>query len=130
MGTIEAKDNEATIQFLIWAMMNKRRFGTIPQPEKIRKAVEYVLNEFDADKDGICRSHFTLNQVDIIEYTPKTDRLAVNQGMFAIALRTIKELGFDVSDQYIEKAEKGYRDFYDKKENTSSLIEHSLMLFP
>jgi hypothetical protein len=115
MGTIEAKDNEATIQFLVWAMMNKRRFGvTLPQ-EKIKKAVDYVLNEFDEDRDGICRSHFTLSQVDIIEYTPKTDRLAVNQGMFAIALRTIKELGYDISDEYIEKAEKGYRDFYDEK---------------
>jgi hypothetical protein len=115
MGTIEAKDNEATIQFLVWAMMNKRRFGVKLPQEKIKKAVDYVLNEFDEDRDGICRSHFTLSQVDIIEYTPKTDRLAVNQGMFAIALRTIKELGYDISDEYIEKAEKGYRDFYDEK---------------
>lgn len=113
MGTVEAKDNEATIQFLIWGMMNKRRFGVTLPEEKINKAVEYVLNEFDEDRDGICQSHFTLSQIDIIEYTPKTDRLAVNQGMFAIALRTIKELGYDISDEYIEKAEKGYRDFYD-----------------
>jgi hypothetical protein len=34
--------------------------------------------------------------------------------MFAIALRTIQELGFDISDAYIEKAEEGYRQFYDK----------------
>ncbi len=115
MGTIEAKDNEATIQFLVWAMMNKRRFGVKLPQEKIKKAVDYVLNEFDENRDGICRSHFTLSQIDIIEYTPKTDRLAVNQGMFAIALRTIKELGYDISDEYIEKAEKGYRDFYDEK---------------
>ncbi len=113
MGTVEVKDNEATIQWLIWAMMNKRRFGVTLPAEKINKAVEYVLNEFDDDKDGICKSHFTLSQIDIIEYKPKTDRLAVNQGMFAIALRTIKELGFDISDEYLEKAEKGYRDFYD-----------------
>jgi len=113
MGTIEVKDNEATIQWLIWAMMNKRRFGVTLPAEKISRAVEYVLNEFDDDRDGICKSHFTLNQVDIIEYTPKTDRLAVNQGMFAIALRTIKELGFDISDEYLDKAEKGYQDFYD-----------------
>jgi hypothetical protein len=113
MGTIEAKDNEATIQWLIWAMMNKRRFGVTLPAEKIQKAVEYVLNEFDDDKDGICKSHFTLSQVDIIEYNRKTDRLAVNQGMFAIALRTIKELGFDISDEYLAKAEKGYREFYD-----------------
>ncbi len=113
MGTIEAKDNEATIQFLIWAMMNKRRFGVTLPKEKIDKAVSYVLNEFDEDKDGICESHFTLSQVDIIKYNPKTDRLAVNQGMFAIALRTIKELGYDISEAYIEKAETAYRNFYD-----------------
>jgi len=93
--------------------MNKRRFGITLPHEKIKKAVDYVLNEFDDDRDGICKSHFTLNQIDIIKYNPKTDRLAVNQGMFAIALRTIKELGFDISDAYIEKAEAAYRSFYD-----------------
>jgi len=115
MGSVEAKDNEATIEWLIWAMMNKRRFGvTLPQ-DKIKKAVDYVLNEFDADRDGKCKSHFSLSQVDIVDYNPKTDRLAVNQGMLAIALRTIKELGFDISEAYIQKAEKEYRNFYDVK---------------
>jgi hypothetical protein len=113
MGSIEVKDNEATIQWLIWAMMNKRRFGVKLPAEKIKKAVEYVLKEFDEDKDGICKSRFTLSQIDIIDYQPKTDRLAVNQGMFAIALRTIKELGFDISEAYVEKAEQEYRNFYD-----------------
>ena len=115
MGTIEAKDNEATIQWLVWAMLNKKRFGVSLPEEKIRMAVDYVLNEFDEDRDGICKSHFTLSQVDIIDFNPKTDRLAVNQGMFAIALRTIKTLGYDISDEYLEKAEAGYRAFYDEK---------------
>ncbi|MEO8414856.1 MAG: hypothetical protein ABI472_14410 [Ginsengibacter sp.] len=115
MGSVEAKDNEATIEWLIWAMMNKRRFGVILPQEKIKRAVDYVLNEFDADRDGKCRSHFSLSQVDIVDYNPKTDRLAVNQGMLAIALRTIKELGFDISETYIQKAEKEYRNFYDPK---------------
>lgn len=113
MGTVEAKDNEATIQFLIWGMMNKRRFGVTLPKDKIDKAVEYVLNEFDEDGDGICESHYTLSQIDINEYNPKTSDLAVNQGMFAIALRTIKELGYNISDEYMEKAEKAYVDFYD-----------------
>ena len=109
MGSVEAKDNEATIEWLIWAMLNKRRFGvTLPQ-EKIKKAVDYVLNEFDADRDGKCKSHFSLSQVDIVDFNPKTDRLGVNQGMLAIALRTIKELGFDISEAYIQKAEEEYR---------------------
>ena len=115
MGSVEAKDNEATIEWLIWAMMNKRRFGiTLPQ-EKIKKSVDYVLNEFDADRDGKCKAHFSLSQVDIVDFNPKTDRLGVNQGMLAIALRTIKELGFDISEAYIQKAEKEYRNFYDTK---------------
>ena len=113
MGTIEAKDNEATIQFLIWAMLNKRRFDVTLPKEKLDKAVNYVLKEFDEDGDGICKSHFTLSQIDINKYEPKTNKLAVNQGMFAIALKTIRELGYDIPDSYIAKAEAAYLDFYD-----------------
>ncbi|MGE5106751.1 MAG: hypothetical protein ACM3H8_04370 [Sphingobacteriales bacterium] len=115
MGSVEAKDNEATIEWLIWAMINKRRFGVELPQEKIKKAVDYVLNEFDSDRDGKCKAHFPLSQVDVIDYNPKTDRLGVNQGMLAIALRTIKELGFDISEAYIQKAEAEYRNFYDAK---------------
>lgn len=115
MGSVEAKDNEATIEWLIWAMLNKRRFGVNLPKEKIQKAVNYVINEFDSLRDGKCRSHFSLSQVDIVDFKPKTDRLGVNQGMLAIALRTIKELGFTVSEDYIEKAEQEYRNFYDPK---------------
>lgn len=115
MGSVEAKDNEATIEWLIWAMMNKRRFGVILPQDKIKKAVDFVLNEFDSARDGKCRSHFPLSQVDVIDYNPKTDRLGVNQGMLAVALRTIKELGFKISETYIQKAENEYRNFYDKK---------------
>ncbi len=113
MGSVEAKDNEATIEWLIWAMMNKRRFGvTLPQ-EQIQKAVDYVLNEYDSDRDGKCKAHFSLSQIDIVDFNPKTDRLCVNQGMLAIALRTIKELGFDISEEYVLKSEAEYRNFYD-----------------
>jgi hypothetical protein len=115
MGSVEAKDNEATIEWLIWAMMNKRRFGVALPMDKIKKAVDYVLNEFDSNRDGICKAHFSLSQVDIVDFNPKTDRLGVNQGMLAIALRTIKELGFDISEAYIQKAENEYRTFYDVK---------------
>ena len=115
MGSVEAKDNEATIEWLMWALLNKRRFGIELPQDKIAKAVDYVLNEFDEDRDGICKSHFSLSQIDIVDFKPKTDRLSVNQGMLAVALRTIKELGFDITESYIEKAEKGYRDFYDPK---------------
>jgi hypothetical protein len=115
MGSVEAKDNEATIEWLIWAMLNKRRFGVELPQQKIKKAVEYVLNKLDSTGDGICRAHFSLSQVDIVDFNPKTDRLGVNQGMLAIVLRTIKELGFDIAESHIEKAEMEYRKFYDIK---------------
>jgi hypothetical protein len=115
MGSVEAKDNEATIQWLLWGLLNKRRFGVELPQDKISRAVDYVLNEFDADRDGICEAHFMLGQIDIIDYTPKTSRLALNQGMLAIALRTIRELGFEVSEECVSKAEEEYRNFYDDK---------------
>jgi hypothetical protein len=113
MGTVEAKGNEATIHWLIWAMLNKRRFGVELPEDKIRRAVEFVLGEFDPDRDGLAKSHFSLSQIDVIRYPEKTDRLAVNQGLFAVALSTIKELGFDISAAYVSRAEEGYRKFYD-----------------
>ncbi|MDN5291259.1 MAG: hypothetical protein PWQ06_1498 [Anaerophaga sp.] len=115
MGSVEAKGNEVTIHWLMWALLNQRRYGIELPQDKISKAVDYVLNEFDADRDGICNAHFMLGQIDIIDYTPKTSRLALNQGMLAVALRTIRELGFDVSEDYIKKAEQEYRNFYDEK---------------
>ncbi len=115
MGSVEAKDNEATIEWLMWAMLNKRRFGVHLPQDKIKKAVDYVLNEFDPGRTGICKTHFPMSQIDIIDYDPKTDRLAVDQGMLVIALKTIKELGYNISAAYIGKAEQGYRNFYDVK---------------
>ncbi|HJW18494.1 MAG TPA: hypothetical protein VJ499_15300, partial [Flavisolibacter sp.] len=114
MGSVEVKDNEATMLWLQWALLNKRRFKVQLPKEKIDRAVKYVLNEFDPDRDGVCEAHFPLNQVDVISYEPKTHRLAANQGMFAVALKTIKALGYDeVSDAYISKAVAAYRNFYD-----------------
>jgi hypothetical protein len=81
--------------------------------DKIDKAVSFVLNSFDENRDGICESHFSMSQIDVCDYVPKTDRLAVNQGMFAVALHTIQALGYDISDDYLNKAESAYRKFYD-----------------
>lgn len=115
MGSVEAKDNEATIEWLVWALLNKRRFEADLPYDKIKKAADYVLNEFDPDHDGICESHFSMSQIDVMEYNPKTDRMAVNQGMFAIALKAIKALGIQIDDDYVKKAESEYVKFYDPK---------------
>jgi hypothetical protein len=114
MGSVEVKDNEATILWLQWALLNKRRFNIELPKEKIDRAVNYVLNEFDPDRDGVCEAYFPLNQIDVINYEPKTHRLAANQGIFAVALKTIKALGYnEVSDEYINRAVTAYRNFYD-----------------
>lgn len=84
----------------------------LPQ-EKIKLAAEYILNEFDEDRDAVCASHFSMSQIDVMEYHPKTQRMAANQGMFAVALKTIKALGVEIDEDYVAKAEKEYLNFYD-----------------
>lgn len=115
MGSVEAKDNEATIEWLLWGLLNKRRFGVELPKEKIQLAADYILNEFDENRDGKCASHFSMSQVDVMEYHPKTERMAANQGMFAIALKTIQALGLEIEEDYVEKAEQEYRNFYDEE---------------
>lgn len=120
MGSVEAKDNEATIEWLIWALLNKRRFGIEPPEKKIKLAADYILNEFDENRDGKCASHFSMSQVDVMEYHPKTQRMAANQGMFAVALKTIQALGLEIEEDYVRTAEEEYRNFYD--ENRKHLL--------
>lgn len=113
MGSIEAKDNEATIEWLVWGLLNKRRFGVELPEEKIRLASKYILDEFDEDRDGKCASHFSMSQIDVMDYNPKTQRMAANQGMFAVALKTLVALGVELDEDYVAKAEKEYLNFYD-----------------
>ncbi len=83
--------------------------------DKIKKAFNFCINEYDPDGDGICAAEFVLGQNDVVEYPDKTSDLAVNQGMFAVTLQVAKELGLPVSQKYVEKANQEYRAFYDKK---------------
>jgi len=113
MGSKELKGNDATLEFLWFALVNKRIYGTPPPMDKITKAFHYILNELDADGDGICSARFVLGQNDCVEYPDRTSNLAVNQGMLAVTLRVAQELGMPVSNATIEKANAGYRAFYD-----------------
>jgi len=115
MGSKELKGNDATLEFLWFALVNKRLYGTPPPMDKITKAFRYILNEIDSDGDGISSARFVLGQNDCVEYPNRTSNLAVNQGMLAVTLRVAKELGLPVTNEYIEKANAGYRAFYDKK---------------
>jgi hypothetical protein len=115
MGSKEVKGNEATLEFLWFALVNHRLYGTPLPMDRIKKAFDYCINNFDPDKDGVCSSKFVLGQNDVVEYPDKTSGLSINQGMLAITLRVAQELGMPVSDEYIEKANQKYRDFYDKE---------------
>lgn len=115
MGSTEVKGNEATLEFLWFALVNKRLYGTHLPMDKLKKAFDFCLEEFDSDGDGKCSSEFVLGQNDVVEYPDKTSGLAVNQGMFAVTLQVAAELGFPVSHEYIEKANQYYREFYDSE---------------
>ncbi|VYU11369.1 hypothetical protein [Clostridium paraputrificum] len=117
MGSLEVKGNEATCEWIWWAYINKVKYGIEPDIEKIKKAYDYCINEFDSDKDGIVKSHFVLGQNDVQTYFDygKTTSLSVNQGVFAVTLKVAKALGIEVSEEYIEKAVNGYRGFYDEE---------------
>lgn len=115
MGSREVKGNDATLEFLWFALVNHRLYGTPIPMDKIKKAFNFCINEYDPDGDGICAAEFVLGQNDVVEYPDKTSDLAVNQGMFAVTLQVAKELGLPVSQKYVEKANQEYRAFYDKK---------------
>lgn len=117
MGSLEVKGNEATCEWIWWAYINKVKYGIEPDMIKLKKAYDYCINEFDEDGDGIAKSHFVLGQNDVQTYfkSGKTSSISVNQGVFAVTLKVAKTLGIDVSNEYILKANSGYKNFYSEK---------------
>ena len=81
MGSKEVKDNEATCEWLWWALINRNKYGINPPLEKIAAAFEYCVEAFDGARTGICHSHFVIGQNDVATYPDEpTSDLAVNQG--------------------------------------------------
>ncbi|MBN1776755.1 MAG: hypothetical protein JW811_01410 [Clostridiales bacterium] len=115
MGSLEVKDNEATCEWLWWALINREKYGFDPPQGKIALAFEYCKRNFDPDHSGICRAHFVLGQNDVTTYPdePTTD-LAVNQGVWAVTLKVAKALGLHDDEAWITRAVDGYRAFYDE----------------
>jgi hypothetical protein len=118
MANLERKSNDSTPLWLLWALLNRRRFETKLPMEKVRKAAEYCLRTFDPDRDGICRAEYVMGQLDVISYPQGTSSICENQGMLALILRAIKELGIPevsvtISEDHIKKAEDAYRSYYD-----------------
>lgn len=118
LANVERKSNDSTPLWLMWALLNRRRFGTPLPMEKVRKAAEYCLKTYDPGKEGLCRAQFVMGQLDVIRYPEGTSVICENQGILAVTLRVIKELQIpsvseSISEQYIGKAEGLYRSYYD-----------------
>jgi len=117
-GHIERKSNDSTPLWLIWALQNRQRFHINPPAGKVRKAAEFCLRKYDPSRTGICRAEFIIGQNDVMEFPAGASDIAVNQGMWAITLRVIKQLDIagvsdGISESYIAKAENAYRGYYD-----------------
>jgi hypothetical protein len=118
MANLERKSNDSTPLWLMWALQNRVRFGTTLPMAKIRKAAEYCLRTYDRHHNGTCWAQFVMGQLDVIDYPEGTVDLCENQGVLAVTLRVIKELGIpgvskQISDEYIEQAERIYKSYYD-----------------
>ena len=118
MANLERKSNDSTPLWLMWALLNKRRFGISATPDKVKRAAEYCLRTYDPKGDGACVAQFVMGQLDIVSYPKGISDLCQNQGMLAVTLRTIRELqipgiSHTISDQHIGRAENLYRSYYD-----------------
>ena len=114
MGSMEAKGNEATCEWLWWALINRKKYNLAPPMEKIMRAFDYCEKEFDSGQTGICRSHFVLGQNDVATYPgdKKTSDLSVNQGVWAVTLQVARDLGLPVVPDRIDRAIAEYQAFH------------------
>lgn len=120
IANVERKSNDSTPLWLMWALLNRRRFGTDLQMDKVRRAAEYCLATYDPQREADCTAQFVIGQLDVIHYPEGTRILCENQGMLAVLLRVIRELQIPVisssiSESYIARAEEKYRSYYDPK---------------
>jgi hypothetical protein len=118
LANVERKSNDSTPLWLMWALLNSRRFGTKLPLDKVRKAAEYCLQTYDPKGDAVCRAQFVMGQLDVIRYPEGTSTICENQGMLAVTLRVIKELQIPgvserLSEEHLGRAEELYRSYYD-----------------
>lgn len=118
IANLERKSNDSTPLWLMWALLNHRRFGVALDVDKVRRAAEYCLATYDPRREAICTAQFVIGQLDVIHYPEGTKILCENQGILAVLLRVIRELQIpeisaSISESYIEKAEEEYRSYYD-----------------
>ena len=117
IANLERKSNDSTPLWLMWALLNRRRFGTVLQMDKIKRAAEYCLSTYDSERKGICTARFVIGQLDVIQYPDGTSILCENQGILAVLLRVIRELQIpgvssSITDRQIATAEQEYKSYY------------------
>lgn len=120
IANLERKSNDSTPLWLMWALLNRKRFGTDLPMDKVQRAAEYCLAAYDPRREAICTAQFVMGQLDVIRYPEGTNILCENQGMLAVLLRVIRELQISklsasISEVYIAKAEEEYRSYYDAR---------------
>jgi hypothetical protein len=118
IANLERKSNDSTPLWLMWALLNRERFGADLPMDKVQRAAEYCLAAYDPKREAICTAEFVMGQLDVIRYPEGTKILCENQGMLAVLLRVIRELQIpklsaSISENYIAKAEAEYRSYYD-----------------
>ena len=118
IANLERKSNDSTPLWLMWALINRRRFGTTLPMNKVERAAKYCLAAYDPARESICTANFVMGQLDVIQYPEGTQILCENQGMLAVLLRVIRELRIpnvseSISEKYIVRTEEGYRSYYD-----------------
>jgi hypothetical protein len=118
IANLERKSNDSTPLWLMWALLNRRRFGTDLPMDKVRRAAEYCLATYDPERKGACTARFVMGQLDVIQYPEGTSILCENQGVLAVLLRVIMELQIaglseSITPSYIARVEDGYRSYYD-----------------
>jgi hypothetical protein len=118
LANLERKSNDSTPLWLMWALLNRRRFATVLPADRVRKAAEYCLRTFDPQGKGECWAQFVMGQLDVIRYPGGTSAICENQGLWAVTLRVIKELQVPgvsktISEERIAQAEELYRSYYD-----------------
>jgi hypothetical protein len=118
IANLERKSNDSTPLWLMWALLNRRRFGTELPMDKVRLAAEYCLATYDPHREAVCTAQFVMGQLDVISYPKGTKILCENQGILAVLLRVIRDLQIpglsaSVTESYIVKAEELYRSYYD-----------------
>ena len=105
-------ETDANIHWIIWAYINKMRYGTIPDTNVLSKNLQFIRKTFCKGKPGEYWS-LSAGWFDVFDLKGHRVKFAHMQGEFAVMLRCAKELGLDVSGSEIDSAVAGYRNCYD-----------------